>query len=157
MVLAKDNPSGLPEYAKEIKIPVILSPAGYTTIKVFFNNSKMDPEASCNKVFSVERQIPKVEAVGAAALWQLLIGPTENEKKDGFFTSINPGVKLQSLEIDKNGAAHAEFDEQLEAGVGGSCRVSAIRAEITQTLLQFPTIKSVIISINGRTEDILQP
>jgi len=45
----------------------------------------------------------------------------------------------------------------LEFQVGGSCRVSAIRAEIIQTLKQFSTIKEVIISINNRTEDILQP
>ncbi len=53
LVLAKDNPSGLPQYDRQIKIPVILSPAGYTKINVYFNNSKMDPEASCNKVFPV--------------------------------------------------------------------------------------------------------
>ncbi|PIP22172.1 MAG: hypothetical protein COX38_02115, partial [Candidatus Nealsonbacteria bacterium CG23_combo_of_CG06-09_8_20_14_all_39_25] len=48
-------------------------------------------------------------------------------------------------------------DEQLEFQVGGSCKVSAIRAQITQTLKQFPTVDEVVISINGRTEDILQP
>jgi len=53
--------------------------------------------------------------------------------------------------------AKADFDEQLEFQVGGSCRVSAIRAEITQTLKQFSTVKEVVISIDGRTEDILQP
>jgi len=48
-------------------------------------------------------------------------------------------------------------DKQIEYQMGGSCRVSAIRSQITQNLLQFPTIKNVIISVNGRTEDILQP
>ncbi len=50
-----------------------------------------------------------------------------------------------------------DFDETLEKAVGGSCRVAAIRSQITKTLLQFPSFKKVIISINGRTEDILQP
>ncbi|MFH1968530.1 MAG: GerMN domain-containing protein [bacterium] len=157
LVLAKDNPSGLAEYDKEIKIPVVLLPTGYAKIKVYFNNSRLDIEASCNKVFPTEREILKIEAIGSAALWQLLAGPTETEKNDGFLTSINHGVKLQSLAIDENGTALADFDGQLEAGVGGSCRVSAIRSQITETLKQFPTIKNVIISINGRTEDILQP
>ena len=53
--------------------------------------------------------------------------------------------------------AYVDFDEQLEFQVGGSCRVSAIRAQIIQTIKQFSTVKDVIISINGRTEDILQP
>ncbi len=125
-------------------------------IKVFFNNNKMDPEISCNKVFPVERTITKTAAVANAALEQLFNGPTEQEKTNGFFTSINSGVKIQKLTIE-NGVAKVDFNDQLEFQVGGSCRVSAIRAQITQTLKQFPTVHEVLISINGRTEDILQP
>lgn len=157
LVLAKDNPSGLPENDKEIKIPVVLSPSEFIKIKIYFNNSKLDPEVSCNKVFPVEREIQKVESIGSAALWELLKGPTDEEKSRGFFTSINSGVILKGLNIASNGIATAEFDEKLDEGVGGSCKVSAIRAQITETLKQFPTVKKVIISINGRTEDILQP
>jgi len=125
-------------------------------VKVYFNNNKLDPEFSCNKVFPVEREITKTQAVARAALEELLKGSSEKEKVEGFFTSINPGVKIQSLVIE-NGTAKVDFDEQLEFQVGGSCRVAAIRAQITQTLKQFPTVNSVIISIDGRTEDILQP
>jgi hypothetical protein len=157
LVVAKDNPSGLAEYDKEIKIPVVLKPSGFTTIKVFFNNNKMDPEISCNKVFASEREILKIEAIGSAAINELLRGPTQAEKDQGFFTNINSEVKLLSLNIDENETAFVDFDEQLQQGVGGSCKVAAIRAQITETLKQFPTIKSVIISVNGRTEDILQP
>jgi len=157
LVLANDNPSGLPEYAKEVKIPVILTPAGYTTIKVYFSNNNLDPEVSCNKVFASNRDIQKIEAIGSAAINELLKGPTNTEKDQGFYTSINSGVKLLSLSIDENGTAYADFDSQLEQGIGGSCKVAAIRAQITETLKQFDTIKNVVISINGRTEDILQP
>ena len=125
-------------------------------VKVYFNNSKLDPEFSCNKVFPVEREVSKTQAAARAALEELLKGASEKEKIEGFFTSINPGVKIQSLVIE-NGTAKVDFDEQLEFQVGGSCRVAAIRAQITQTLKQFPTVNSVIISIDGRTEDILQP
>ncbi len=57
----------------------------------------------------------------------------------------------------KDGAAYVDFDKTLDQNVAGSCRVIAIRAEITQTLKQFPNVNDVIISIDGRTEDILQP
>lgn len=157
LVLSKDNPSGLPEYDDQVRIPVMLKKTGYITVQAFFGNNNLDPEISCNKAFPVNREIEKVEAVGVAALWQLLLGPTEDEKAQGYFTSINTGVKLKSLSIDENGTALADFDEQLEYQVGGSCKVSAIRAQIIETLKQFPTVKNVVISINGRTEDILQP
>ncbi len=124
--------------------------------EVYFNNNKLDPEFSCNKVFPAEREIKKTQGVARAALEELLKGPTEEEKTEGFFTSINSGVKIQKLSIVE-GMATVDFDEQLEFQVGGSCRVSAIRAQITETLKQFPTIENVIISIDDRTEDILQP
>lgn len=157
LVLEKDNPSGLPENADELRVPIKYEiGVEAMTVKAYFNNSNMDPEFSCNKVFPVERIVPKTLAVGRAALEELLKGVTDVEKNAGFFTSINSGVKIQSLTIE-NSAAKVDFDEQLEFQVGGSCRVAAIRAEITETLKQFPTVASVTISINGRTEDILQP
>lgn len=156
LVFEKDNPSDLLENAGEFRLPVVIGISDNIIVKTYFNNSNMDPEFSCNKVFSVEREIPKTQATARAAIEELLKGPTDDEKSQGFFTTINTGVKIQHLTIE-NGTAKIDFDEQLEFQVGGSCRVSAIRAEITQTLKQFSTIKEVIISINNRTEDILQP
>ena len=156
LVFRNDNPSGLPENDKEFRMPVRIALSETMKVKIFFNNSRMDPEFSCNKVFPTEREIPKTQAVARAALEELLKGPTEKEKSEDFFTNINPGVKIQSLIIE-NGTAKVDFDEQLEFQVGGSCRVSAIRAQIVETIKQFPTVENVIISINGRTEDVLQP
>ena len=156
LVFNNDNPSGLPENSKEFRVPVIISPEQATVVKVFFNNNRLDPEFSCNKVYAVSREIPKTQTLARAALEELLKGPTENEKLLGFSTSINSGVKIQKLTI-VNGVAKVDFDEQLEFQVGGSCRVAAIGAQITQTLKQFSAVQSVVVSINGRTEDILQP
>ena len=158
LVFHNENPSGLQEKDKELILPIRFGATSseMMSLNVFFNNSKLDPEFSCNKVFPTIRQVPKTEAVARAALTELLKGATEEEKADGFFTSIPSDVKIQSLKVE-NGVAKADFDEKLEYQVGGSCRVSAIRSEITETLKQFSTVKSVVISINGRTEDILQP
>ncbi len=157
LILKKDNPSGLPENNDALRVPIIFGPtAEKMKIKVYFNNSKLDPEFSCNKVFPVEREIAKTEAVARAALEELLKGATEEEKANGFFSNINPGVKIQSLSIE-NGVARVDFNEQMEFQIGGSCRVAAISAQIRETLKQFSTVGEVVISINGRTEDILQP
>jgi len=157
LVLEKDNPSGLQENADELKMPIVFGKVSETMkVKVYFNNNKLDPEISCNKVFSIERTVPKTQSVARIALNELLKGVFQFEKDEGFFTNINSGVKIQSLTIE-NGTAKVDFDEQLEFQVGGSCRVAAIRTQITETLKQFSTVDNVIISINERTEDILQP
>jgi hypothetical protein len=156
VVFKKDNPSDMRELDEEFRVPVIIAPIESIKIKVYFNNNKLDPQISCNKVFPTEREIIKTPALARAALEELLRGPNSKESADYFTTSINYGVKIQSLVIE-NGVAKVDFDEQLQQAIGGSCRVSAIRAQITQTLKQFPGVKNVIISINGRTEDILQP
>lgn len=152
LVLKNDNPSGLPENDKSESYPVKFG----QIVKVFFNNDKLDPEYSCNKVFAVERRIETTEAVAKASVEELLKGITEEEKNNGFFTSINSGVKINSLALN-NGVLKIDFDNQIEWQVGGSCRVSAIRAQIIETLKQFPTVKEVIISVSGRIEDALQP
>ncbi|MDD5750630.1 MAG: GerMN domain-containing protein [Candidatus Pacebacteria bacterium] len=157
LVFKKDNPSGLPDNDDQLEIPVRLAGSEIMAVKVFFNNSKLDPEFSCNKVFPLDRAIAATQAPARAALELLLAGNlTDEEKADGFGTSINPGVRIQGLAIE-DGTARVDFSGNLEEAVGGSCRVSAIRAQITQTLTQFPSVKDVVISVNGRIEDILQP
>ncbi|OGZ84384.1 MAG: hypothetical protein A2599_03320 [Candidatus Staskawiczbacteria bacterium RIFOXYD1_FULL_39_28] len=158
LVFKNENPSGLPDNEKQFAIPVKIAKSSgeLITVKAYFNNSELDSEYSCNKVFPVERQVAKTPAIARTALEELLKGPVNLEKDAGFFTSINTGVKIQKLTIE-NETAKVDFDEQLQFQVGGSCKVSAIRAQITETLKQFPIVKNVIISIDGRTEDILQP
>ena len=126
------------------------------TVKIFFGNIKEDSEVlNCEKVYSVERQVFKKKAM-IQSLEELLKGPSLEEQEKGYFTSINSGVNVNSL-IVKDDIVTVDFDEQLEYQIGGSCRVVAIRSQIMGTLVQFSEINNVIISINGRTEDILQP
>lgn len=139
-------------------LPAFVHPGAAGTIKVkaYFNNDRLDPEHTCVKVFPVIREIGKTRAVARGALQELLKGPTLTERKAGYYTQINSGVKNQRLAV-KNGVAKADFNRALEYRVAGSCRTSAIIAQITMTLKQFSTVKKVVISIDGRTEDILQP
>ena len=127
------------------------------TVKAFFGNRLKDPKIlDCSKVFPVTRRIAKTTGVAQAALIELLQGTSFNELNQGYFSNINPDVKINSITIE-NGVAKVDFGDMLQAGVAGSCRVTAIRSQIEQTLKQFPTVKSVVLSINGKTEDILQP
>lgn len=155
LVFENSNPSGLDEHRKTFEMPIVFSPQT-RTVKVFFNNSNLDPAFLCDKVFPVTREIPWTEGIGRAAIEELLKGPNEQEKSSAYFTNIAPHVRINSIAIE-NGTARIDFSEELDRNIGGSCRVTAIRAQITNTLKQFSTVREVMISINGRTEDILQP
>jgi hypothetical protein len=124
-------------------------------LKVFFGKQGVS-EMDCRTMAAIDRIVARTPVPARAALELLLQGPTRGEVEDGYYTTLNPGIKIQKLTIE-NATARADFDETLDKNMGGSCRVTAIRSQITQTLKQFPTIKNVIIAISGRTEDILQP
>ncbi|KKW16492.1 MAG: hypothetical protein UY56_C0015G0003 [Parcubacteria group bacterium GW2011_GWA1_50_14] len=158
--IKKDNPSGLPEHDASFDVPVRFGNAsgnnGTMPVKVFFGSSVEDPKGlECNASYPVVRNIPKTQSVAQAAIRELLLGPTPEEKQKGYFTSLPDGVKLERISI-ADGVARAEFSEELDR-TGGSCRVGSIRSQIVETIKQFPTVKDVVISIGGRTEDILQP
>lgn len=129
-------------------------PAENTTVQIYFSRSSGEA-VECGEVAVVSRTIPKTTRVGKAALEELLKGPTTEEEIGGYNTDIPSGSKLNSLVI-VNGEARADFNAVTEAG-GGSCSMAARTNQIRRTLLQFPTVKTVVLSIDGRTKDIFQP
>jgi Immunoglobulin-like domain of bacterial spore germination/Sporulation and spore germination len=140
----------------KVSVPVVFRQEK-TTVKLFFNHPEADPaQLDCTKLRSVDREVVKVPAIGRSTILALLEGPSAVERTSGYSSSINEGTALNSLSI-QDGVARADFSERLNEGMAGSCLVTAVRAQIEQTLLQFPTIKKVIISVNGREDDILQP
>lgn len=137
----------------------------YSTVRVFFSNTPMDPNTlKCETTYPVTREVSRFTDNPASrlgelayiAIKELLRGPSEEEKGQGFFTSINQGSNVQTINVE-SGIATVDFTEDLNIGVAGSCKVQAIRSQITETLKQFPEIKDVVISVNGNSEEILQP
>jgi hypothetical protein len=139
----------------KVVIPFKLRVDRPEVLKVFFGKQGVS-EMDCKTMTAIDRIVVRTSSPARAVLELLLQGPTREEVKEGYYTSLNPGIKIQKLTIE-NATATADFDETLDKNMGGSCRVAAIRSQIVQTLKQFPTIKNVIIAISGRTEDILQP
>lgn len=126
-------------------------------VNLFFGNTLKNPEAmDCQLVYPVQREVETTPQIAQATLEELLKGLTEKEKTQGYITGINQGVEIKKISIE-NGILKVDFNSKLEEGIGGSCLTATIRSQITQTLKQFPTVKEVIISIDGRIEDILQP
>lgn len=161
LVFLKDNPSGEAENDDSFEIPISFKELcdidSTISILVYFGNTVKDPNAeNCQKVYAISRKVVKTEAVGRAALLELLKGTTSAEEDKGYISSIPSGVTINSLSISK-GVAYVDFNEKLGEGVGGTCLVDRIRGQITQTLKQFSTVDKVVISINGESEAILQP
>lgn len=139
----------------KVIIPVRFATVAANTVKVYFTNTKEDPNRiACGTTLPVNRRVAETSAIATAAINQLLMGPTVNEASSGYTTNIPNTVQLRSLRIE-NGTAYADFNSALNAG--GSCRVAGIRSQITNTLKQFSTVTNVVISVNGNTTGVLQP
>ncbi len=120
-------------------------------ISVFFGRDGYGEE-----LFEITREVGMTQQTARAALTELIGGPTEDEKEEGYFSSVNKETEIQSLSIE-NGTAYVDFSSHLEEDVAGSAMVSFIRNQINETLKQFESVDDVVISINGRIDDILQP
>jgi hypothetical protein len=139
-------------------VRIVTLPAPETmTVKLFYNNDRLDPVISCTRTYPVEREIEYQAEPHLVALEALVAGPTEDEELQGYANAIPEQAKPLTVKIDGDGVARAEFDEGLSQGVAGSCLVSAIRAQITATLQQFTDINEVVISVDGEVEEALQP
>lgn len=141
------------------------APIEYKTIQIFLSSRAKDSDTLyCDQTYPVERAISRLSdnrksylgEYSYLALAKLLEGPTEYEKKDGYFSSINKETEIQQIIIE-NGVARVDFNQKLNKGVAGSCKIQAVRSQIENTLKQFPEIKDVVISVNGNSETILQP
>lgn len=160
LVLSADNPSGLPQYEKEIRIPVVLLPgAAGKSVSLYFYDSNKDKDASGNILCSrqglveVKRTIPNTVTPLKDSINLLLAGPTAQEKSRGI-TSEFPlqGVKLTNAEI-KNGTATLTFEDPNFKTSGGSCRAGVLWFQIEKTALQFPSVKEV----KFMPEELFQP
>ena len=126
-------------------------------IKTYFYDPSQGADADCSAVIAVDRAVPAKSAAYRSALETLLAGPTADERALGYASAIPQAAALKSVAADAAGTVTADFTEALERGVAGACRTSAIRAQIISTLRQFPEVRSVVITVGGRSEGILQP
>jgi hypothetical protein len=132
-----------------VSIPVKLE-TRLVSLKVFFSNIKEDLQTTdCARVHSTARRVPLTENVAEAAILELLKGPTAAERTLGFRTSIYPGAALRSIAV-KDGMATVDFSKEFLYAVSGSCHLDALKAQVEQTLKQYPAVMSVKRLVEGR-------
>ena len=124
-------------------------------VSVYFIDKNKAGFSSCAADMPVIRKVINAETLGPGAIEVLIKGPT-SEESNTLYSALNPATMLQKFEI-RGGVAYVDFSESLNEGVAGSCNVFAIRSQIENTLKALPDIDSVVISVNGQTEGILEP
>ncbi|MBS0402237.1 MAG: GerMN domain-containing protein [Proteobacteria bacterium] len=137
--------------------PIAAAPASArpqaTVLRVYFNHQRLAAVADdCAIVFERLREVPKTEAVAAAALRQLFAGPTEAERAAGYrspFSAATAGL-LKRVFIE-HGTAYVDLHDPraLLPGVTSSCGAAEFGTQIERTLRQFPTVRRVILAIDG--------
>jgi len=135
---------------------IVFGVADAVRIKVYFQRAGFG-DGDCSVVSPVERLVSSRDSIYRSALEELLKGPTDEERADGLTTTVPIRVSVKSVAADAAGTVTADFNAALDRGVAGSCRVGAIRAQIDNTLRQFPEVRDVIIAVEGNVEEALQP
>jgi len=149
LVLEKDNPSGLPENADELRIPVAFQTAT-GTVKLYYYNQELDRDESGNISCSraglvpLEREILLTKTPIQDAIQLLLQGElTEAEKASGIITEYPlEGFSLKGASLN-DGVLTLEFSDPNNKTGGGSCRVGILWFQIEATAKQFPEVEQV--------------
>ena len=149
LVFKKDNPSGLPEFDDELRIPIKFSEAT-RKIQLYYYNQKRDKEiadyipCSPEAVLPVYREIFLNQTPVQDTINLLLQGNITQEEKEAGFSPIFPleGVKLVGANL-KNGTLTLEFEDPFNKTGGGSCMVRLLWAQIEKTAKQFSEIDEV--------------
>ena len=159
LVLEKDNPSGLPEHANELRIPIRFSKET-RQIQLYYYNQKRDMEIAeyipCDPetVLPVSREIFLSQTPIQDTINLLLQGNvTQEEKKEGFSPMFPlERVKLVGANL-KEGVLTLEFEDPFNKTGGGSCRVRLLWAQVEKTAKQFPEVREV----RFLPEELFQP
>lgn len=164
LILEKDNPSGLPEHADELRIPVrfTMTDSGnpQRTIQLYYYNPSLDQDASGNIMCSqaglvaVERTVPVTQTPVQDAVRLLLQGEiTQQEEAQGITTEYPlEGFELQGASLE-NGLLTLSFADPNNATSGGSCRSGILWLQIRETAKQFEAVNEV----RFQPEELFQP
>lgn len=140
----------------EEKNEVVLTADSQNEIVAYYPNSQLGSTNDCGAVFPIKRQSPnKFGSAEVDTLIGLLTPLDNNSLVAGYSSALPAGTRLIDLKISGSQAT-ANFSSELNL-LAGSCAVSSARAQIEQTLKQFPYITSVNICVVGECQAVLQP
>lgn len=129
------------------------------TVKIYLiaieGNDTQSEKIGCNdQIIAVERKIPSTKAPLTQALQELFSLHDQYYGQSGLYNALYQSqLSISSVSIDTLGKATIKLTGKLQSG--GVCDDPRIKAQITKTALQFPTVKNVEIFINEEKLDDL--
>ena len=129
-------------------------PSSVQMVKIFViavdDNGKAGIPVGCgDSAVPVMVEIPPTQEVLKAALEALLSVKYEYYGQSGLYNALyQSDLQVESVSIDINGKASVYLTGNLI--MGGECDTPRVQAQVEQTVLQFPTVKDVVIFINGK-------
>ena len=124
--------------------------ASHKTVQVYFFNSSSETEANPLGLVAVGRQVPAA-APARPAIEALLGGPSETERAKGFRALDSHGLRLQKL-VNRGGAWTVYFVSAGGKTWPGTLSPARFEQAVKRTMLQFPTVKSVTVYVDGRSD-----
>ncbi len=122
---------------------------GEVTLEVWFARPESQGRRAHDpRLFAVQRTVPATQGIGAAALGELLGGPTSEEAGEDVTTAVPAGTRLLGLNI-ADGLATVDLSSEYESG-GGSLSMFMRLAQVVYTLTQFPTVDRVTFHLDGK-------
>lgn len=101
----------------------------------------------------VDASSDDVAALAEAALNELMIGPTVEEREFGLASAIPTGTMVNGVTID-NGVATVDLSQDFQSG-GGSLSMLLRVTQVVCTVTQFDEIESVAFAITGKKVDTI--
>ena len=141
------TPTATPRTTPSASVPSPTTSTETMIVRAYF---VLGGEPGSAGLVPVLRVVPKTAAVATAAMDQLLAGPTSAEAGDRTVTTAVPGgTDLLGLTI-KDGVATVDMSTEFDSG-GGTASMQYRLAQVVYTLTQFPTVKSVLFQVEGKT------
>ncbi len=123
------------------------------SVKVFLialeDDGKLGRKVGCgDSVVAVRRDLDTTSGSLRAALSELLTSDMEAARAAEHYNALAQSqLTIKSVSL-KNGKATVHLTGQLR--IGGACDAPRVEAQIRETVLQFPTVKSATVLVNGQ-------
>jgi hypothetical protein len=136
--------------------PIFNTSLPTSKVKIFFialnDNGTSGKQIGCgDSVIGVEKEIPKTTTPLQKVLENLFSIKSQTIEPQGFYNSLyQSNLQVESLSIN-NGQAVVKLKGSYQ--LGGVCDNPRFKAQIEETILQFPTIKKADIFINNISLD----